>query len=279
MLLANENKKMMEALNVVEGRKKETDKQAQSLIMKVGEDQRDLKDRIKELEEQNGKLSAERDAARKHYEIMRKELEIEQEKPAPAPVVEEKIEEEKPKKKAEVIIERTLPSKPEVVIPEPKKEKPVKEKEPEKSATEVKPQAKASTLSVFTAPAPAAPTSSPEHSEEEENNLLVVDDQGEIIKIFGDSLYNMGYSVYIARNLKLAKQKLTMGNYRNVILSVNLTEGSYQEFFDSIKKGDAKFADRIVFYNNDDAKDKDFLAGKKIMKAGSTEVDIKKMMT
>ena len=284
MLLMNENKKMMEALNVVEGRKKETDKQAQSLILKVGEDQQALKEHIKELEEQNGKLTAERDAARKHYDIIRKELEQEQAKPAPAAAVKKEIDtvvEEKPKKKLEIIIEKAPAVKPESEVEESIIEKPVEK--PVKKAEEADntPKPSVGNFGALTAeaPAPVTPASSPEHSDEEENNLLVVDDQGEIIKIFGDSLYNMGYSVYIARNIKLAKQKLTMGNYRNVILSVNLTDGSYKELFESIKKGDSKFAERIVFYSNDAAKDKDFLAGKKIMTSGSTEVDIKKMMS
>ncbi|MFH1074507.1 MAG: hypothetical protein V1752_05400 [Candidatus Firestonebacteria bacterium] len=224
MLLTNENKKMREALNVVEGRKKETDKQAQSLILKVGEDQQALKEQIKELLEQNGKLAAERDAARKHYEIMRKELEQEQSKSLPVAPVENNSN-----------------------------------------------SAEKSVL--------AASAASSEHSEEEENNLLVVDDQGEIIKIFGDSLYNMNYSVYIARNLRLAKQKLTMGNYRNVILNVNLADGDYKEFFELVKKGDPKLAEKIVFYNNDDLKDKDFLLDKKIIREGISEPDIKKLMT
>ncbi|OGF44416.1 MAG: hypothetical protein A2452_06105 [Candidatus Firestonebacteria bacterium RIFOXYC2_FULL_39_67] len=282
MLLVNENKKMTEALNVVEGRKKETDKQAQSLILKVGEDQQALKEKIKDLEEQKGELTAERDAARKHYEIMRKELEQEQAKPLPVFSVETKTDtEDKQKRKLEMVIERTSAFKSDLNIEEPGKEKPVEKSENNETDLKSKTEqagGKHDSFDIYTAPSPAAPVSSPEHSEEEENNLLVVDDKGEIIKIFGDSLYNMGYSVYIARNAKLAKQKLTMGNYRNVIISASLADGDYKEFFESVKKGDAKYAERIVFYNNEETKDKEFLSDKKIMKSGSTEVDIKKLM-
>src|SRR3989339_586550 len=282
MLLVNENKKMTEALNVVEGRKKETDKQAQSLILKVGEDQQALKEKIKDLEEQKGELTAERDAARKHYEIMRKELEQEQAKPLPVFSVETKTDtEDKQKRKLEMVIERTSAFKSDLNIEEPGKEKPVEKSENNETDLKSKTEqagGKHDSFDIYTAPSPAAPVSSPEHSEEEENNLLVVDDKGEIIKIFGDSLYNMGYSVYIARNAKLAKQKLTMGNYRNVIISASLADGDYKEFFESVKKGDAKYAERIVFYNNEETKDKEFLSDKKIMKSGSTEVDIKKLV-
>ncbi|MCX5777072.1 MAG: hypothetical protein NTX32_05535 [Candidatus Firestonebacteria bacterium] len=233
MLLLSENIKMMEALRAAEKRKKETDKQAQSLILKVGEDHKELKGQIKELGEKNVKLMAERDASKKHYETMNNELKKEQAKGPSNSFIKDKAQR--------------------VSIP-------------------------------YGAPAgkkndsfpPFSPDASP--VKVEENNLLLVDDRGEIIKYFGDILYNMGYSVYIARNAEQAKQKLATGKYRNMLLSANLSEGDYKELFEAVKKEDAVFAERIVFYNNDDSKDKIFLAGRKIIKHGSNETEIKNLM-
>jgi len=238
--LLSENKRIQEALALVEGRKKETDRQAQSLIQKVGEEQQQVKAKIKELEGEVNKLKTERDAALKQYEVLRKELETAGNGPV---------------------------KKPAAAVMEPKKAEPKEEAKP-----------KASSLSVFTALPPEAPKTSPEHSETEENNILIVDDQGEIIKIFGDTFYNMGYSVYIARNTKLARQKLLLGNYRNVVVNVNLADGDYKELFEAIKKGDPKFAEKIIFFNSDENKDQEFLAGKKIMRSSILEKDIKILM-
>lgn len=282
-LLTEENKKLIEAVNVTEGRKKETDRQAQSLILKVGDDQQALKAQQKELMEQNEKLKAERDAARKHYEILRKEAE----KVPPGASTEEIID--VPRKKIEMFVLSKTPA----VKPAPETESGEKEiisKPPEK----ITPKVTASEVKIapaavpFHVPVPASvPAASPVRvaaaprapADPQENNLLVVDDQGEVIKLFGDMLYNIGYSIYIARDSKHARQKLTMENYKNVIVNVNLAEGDYKEFFEAIKKGDPKFSERIVFFNNDEGKDKDFLAGKKILKSGRSEADIRKMMT
>ncbi len=234
VLLMNENRQVKEALTLVEGRKKETDKQAQSLMQKVGESQQQTKEKIKELELDAGRLKAERDAAMKQYEVLSKELEE---------VKAEKTQALNELNAAKVLQENTDNSE---------------------AGAKAEQAQDANTV---------------QKEMEQENNLLVVDDQGEIIKIFGDSLYNMGYSVYIARNVKLAKQKLSLGNYRNVVLNVNLADGDYKEFFESIKKGDPKFAERIIFFNNDEKKDQEVLAGKKIMKSTILEKDIKSLMS
>lgn len=111
-----------------------------------------------------------------------------------------------------------------------------------------------------------------------ENNILIVDDQGEIIKIFGDVLYNIGYTVYIARNIKLAFQKLAIGNYKYVILNTNIGGGGYKEFYDSVKKTDSSLVNQVVFFITDESKDAEFFKDKKIIKSSFSEQEMRKIL-
>ncbi|MFH1824307.1 MAG: hypothetical protein ABH873_03665 [Candidatus Firestonebacteria bacterium] len=111
-----------------------------------------------------------------------------------------------------------------------------------------------------------------------ENNILVVDDQGEIVKIFGDMLYNIGYSVYIARNNKIALQKLAIGDYKYVILNTNISTEDYKEFYENLKKADSNLEKQIVFFVIDESKEPEFFKDKKIMRNSFTEEDMRKLL-
>ncbi|MEI7903827.1 MAG: hypothetical protein WCI43_00245, partial [Candidatus Firestonebacteria bacterium] len=113
---------------------------------------------------------------------------------------------------------------------------------------------------------------------EEERNILVVDDEGSVIKIFGDLVYNLGYSLYITRNGRSAIQKLALGNYKFVILNSRMPDISPKELYENIVSADKNFEKQIIFFLGDDANILPFHSGKKILRAVSSEADVKKLL-
>ncbi len=107
-----------------------------------------------------------------------------------------------------------------------------------------------------------------------ESNILIVDDEGSVIKAFGDMLYGMGFTLYIARTGKSATQKLALGNYNYVFLGSALPDMDPRELYANIVKADKNFEKRLIFCGLGTSAGDPFFKDKKVLRASAGEQEI-----
>ena len=112
-----------------------------------------------------------------------------------------------------------------------------------------------------------------------ENSILIVDDAGSVIKAFGDMLYGMGFTLYIARTGKSAAQKLALGTYNYVLLGGVLPDIDPRELYNNLIRADKGLENRLIFCGLGSAADDPFFKGKKIIKASAGKEEISSLLS
>ncbi|MCL4474447.1 MAG: response regulator [Actinobacteria bacterium] len=88
-------------------------------------------------------------------------------------------------------------------------------------------------------------------SDENRSRVLVVDDEPAIVELLTDILTMDGHGVDIAKNGKMAMQKLSCGSYDHVITDINMPQMDGRELYRRISEIDPSLAANVIFITGD----------------------------
>ena len=93
----------------------------------------------------------------------------------------------------------------------------------------------------------------PPENTPEDRDLLLVDSDGTVLEALRDRLYQLGYSIYVAKSGRAAIHKIALGNFRAVISAEKLSDMDISELANTLKKSGGELGKRLVLFLPDEA--------------------------
>ena|GEM_PF-2767484 len=85
-----------------------------------------------------------------------------------------------------------------------------------------------------------------------DRNVLLIDD-GVLVELYWEKIYQMGFSLHIAANANLALQKLAFGHFDFIVINVSMKGFNIEEFYQKIKSAEPELAPKIIYFTAEPA--------------------------